>query len=180
MPDDGGSPAKRRWQLSAKGLAGLVAFITGAVTLAFTLSPALKPDPGNAVNAKLDVLAIEPATYRQWVARLGDTSGTDDDPELLDSRGFIVYLQVEVAGRKRKDLRLVQSRYLTGPDRRYKPQVPAQEAATFRSETPSDRWVALLFANPPPAKGKFFERYELYDHHTLLSFADTPARPGNP
>jgi hypothetical protein len=171
------STGRRRWHLSAAGIAGLVAFITGVVTLIFTLSPSLKPDPGNAISAKLDVIGIEPATFKDYQRRLGDAAPKplETDPQALKRRGFVVYLGVEVNGRKRRDIELLQATYDARTHRRL---YPAERSLTFRSDTPSDRWVAPLFVIPPAIDGQFFQRYELYDRNVILAIADTPRRRG--
>jgi hypothetical protein len=164
----------KRWHLSSAGIAGLVGLVTGIVTLAFTLSPSLAPDPGNSISAKMNVLTIEPATNEDYTGRLRVPA--DRDPLVRASQGYIVYLEVEVNGRKRKDIRLLQSVYSVRGRRRLN---PAEPTLHFRSDTPSDRWVAQLFIPTAAVKGRFFARYELYDRDVMLAFADTPPRPGN-
>jgi hypothetical protein len=172
----GKDPADKRWHLSTPAIGALIAAVSGAVTLAFTLSPSLAPDPGNAISAELHVVRVEPhAAYRSWARRVG-YDGPRASADLLSQRdGFIVYLQLQVIGRKRHDLNLRKATYLS--DRRTRWENFPPEVA-FQSETPNDRWVASLFVPSPGLHKRFFVRYELYDRHVMLAVADTPALPG--
>lgn len=165
-------PARRHWHLSTPAVAGLVALVSGVVTLAFTLSPSLKPDPGNAISATLEVLSVEPgASYASYAGRLGHLK-PDAGPSLsAEKNGAIVYLQIEVNGRKRHGLEMRDAIYLARDGRRYRTLPPELE---FQSQTPSDRWVAALYVVNPGLHRKFFVRYELVDRDIILAVAKTP------
>ena len=165
-------PARRRWHLSTPAIAGLVALVSGVVTLVFTLSPSLKPDPGNAISAKLTVLSVEPhASYASYTGRLGDLKPDAASGLSAEKDGAIVYLQIEVNGRKRHGLEMRDAIYLHGSGRRYRALPPELE---FQSQTPSDRWVAALYVVNPGLHRKFFVRYELVDRDVILAVAKTP------
>jgi hypothetical protein len=146
------------------------------VTLLFTLSPSLKPDPGEAINATLKVLTIERhARYGDYLERLGDTAPTTKvAPVVLDQRGYIVNLGVTVNGRKRHDVKLRKTHYVAHSNRRY---TKPQKVGEFRSDTPSDTWVVPVFVVAPEMEAdfKFFEHFELFDGDTILAIADTRA-----
>jgi hypothetical protein len=165
------STPRKRWHLSTPAIAGIVALVSGLVTLVFTLSPSLKPDPGEAINAKLSVLTVEPhARYRDYLQRLGDAGPPTKKiaPEVLDEVGYIVNLGVVVNGRKRRSLALRKADYVARSGRRYS---AAEDVGTFRSDTPSDGWVAPVFVVDPGFR--FFERFELVDRGIMLAIADT-------
>jgi hypothetical protein len=167
--------AGRRWHLTTPAIAGLVALVSGIVTLAFTLAPSLKPDPGTAISASLAVVKVEPhARYSAFLRRLGGDAPRERDRAVLEEQGYIAYLRVEVVGRKRKSMRLRYATYVARSGRRYE---SAQDVLSFKSDTPSDRWVAPVFVVDPGLDGRFFARFELYDHDVMLAVADTPPLP---
>jgi hypothetical protein len=163
------SDERKRSRLSTAAIAGIVALVTGFVTLLFTLYPGLRPDPGEAISAKLSVVTIERhARYSAYLKRLGDAAPKVDNPDVLAQVGFIVNLGVTVNGRKRQDVKLRHAAYVANSDRRFNKMRTIGE---FKSETPSDTWIVPVFVvHPGP---KFFERFELYDGDTLLALADT-------
>jgi|GEM_PF-5586574 len=162
----------KRWHLSTAAIAGLVAVASGVVTLAFTLAPWLKPDPGLQINGSLRVLTVEPhAVYKDFLARLGDGAPVQKDRSVLGEKGYVTYLRVDVNGRKRRDVELRQATYLVGSGRRY----DSDSVLGFKSDTPSDRWVATAFVIDPGVGQDFFVRYELVDRGTILAIADTHA-----
>lgn len=173
-----GKQAQKRWHLSTPAIAGLLALVSGAVSLAFTLSPSWKPDPGNNINAELRVLRVEPGvTVRDLVQRLG-THAPDSlkhlEPAVLDDPGHIVYLRIKVEGRKRHKVEIQQSTYYKGSGKRFE---SLGSPLGFTSETPSDTWVAQLFVIDPAVDKQYFARFELYDGATILAIADTRALP---
>jgi len=150
-----------------------VALVSGAVTLLFTLSPSLKPDPGESISAKLDVLSVEPhARYGAYLNRLGKLGAPlrkkVTDPEVLGDVGFIVNLGIVVNGRKRRDMKIGQATYVVRSGRRYR---TSPTVATFKSDTPSDAWVVPVFVRDRDFR--FFERFELFDRDVMLAIADT-------
>lgn len=170
------SKEKKRWHLSTPAIAGLVALVSGMVTLLFTLSPSLKPDPGEAISAKLEVLTFERhVRYSDYLERLGDNAPKAKVArEVLDEVGFIVNLGITVNGRKRHDIELTKTHYVAGSRRRF---TPPQPLLGFESETPSDAWVFPAFVVAPEMEAgfKFFEHFELVDGDTILAIADTRA-----
>ncbi|MEN0015027.1 MAG: hypothetical protein AAGC46_16790 [Solirubrobacteraceae bacterium] len=169
-------PPRQRPRLTVAAFGAVIAVATAALGLAYSLSPSLKPDPGTSVSAELRVMTVEPdARYGDWVARLPAAQRRDAagiPKEVLDARGFIVYLQVQVDGRKRHEIEMTQGLYSV----RSRAQLVAPENVLgFTSDTPSDRWVATAFVHDPGFGEKVFGRYELLDHGVILAFADTTA-----
>lgn len=168
---------RRRRGPSVAAVGGLIALVTAAIGLAFTLWPSLTPDPGTSISADLRVVTIEPhARYRDWLNRLPAsqrvTSAGTIPTEALNARGYIVYLQVQVDGRKRHEIAMTQSIYSAN---NHFQLVPAENVLGFTSDTPSDRWIATAFVHDPGFGKAIFGRYELVDRGTILALADTGA-----
>jgi hypothetical protein len=162
--------AGKRWHLSTPAIAGLLAIVSGVVTLFFTFSPSSLPDPGENINATMKVLAVEPhVTYGQLLDQTGQTT---KDPAERTYKGSIIYLSIEVKGRKRKRVTLEKTIHRAPNGSR----IDEPDAVLgFTSETPSDRWVAPVFEVDPLLGQRFFVRYELFDRDTILAIAETPS-----
>jgi hypothetical protein len=152
-----------------------IAVVASAVALAFSAWPALRPDPGEVLAAKLHVETVEPAVrldeYLQRTGQRLEQAGQSD----LRTRGFVVYLRIRIEGRKRAGLELHQVLYRASTGRRIRDQAVTTDAY-FRPETPNDEWIYQVFViEPPPYDFGVFVRLELFDRESLLAFADTPA-----
>jgi hypothetical protein len=158
------------WSSSATA----VAVVASAVALAFSLWPALRPDPREVLAAKLHVETVEPGVslgaYQQRVGqRVKGASRAD-----LRTRGYVVYMQIQIEGRKHRDLVLDQVLYRASTRRRIVDQGPTRDSY-FQSDTPNDRWIAQVFVLEPPYDFPVFVRMELFDsNNSLMAFADTP------
>lgn len=135
--------------------------------------PALRPDPREVLAAKLHVETVEPAVtldayLRRTRQHLEGATQTD-----LRTRGYVVYLQIQIVGRKHGDLVLEQILYRASTQRRILDQGPTRDAF-FQPDTPNDRWIAEVFVPEPPYEFAVFVRLELFDGDSLMAFADTP------
>jgi hypothetical protein len=149
-----------------------VAVAASAVALAFSAWPALRPDPREALAARLDVEIIEPAvTFGEYLRRTGHSVAAASAADLR-ARGYIVYLRVRIVGRKHGDLKLDQVLYRASTGRRISDQGPTQDAY-FRPDTPNDEWIYQVFVLNPPYDFPVFVRLELFDGDSLMAFADT-------
>ncbi|MCW2999152.1 MAG: hypothetical protein JWN65_2701 [Solirubrobacterales bacterium] len=173
------SPAKdkRRWRLSTAALAAIIALGSSVVGLLFTLAPSLKPDPGNSINAEMKVLTVDPnVTYHQLLHRFPNAkalrkSPYATDPDIKDTPGVIAYTGITVDGRKRHDLQLRTSVYVAKTHRRVGDA--SNIDADFKSDTPSDHWVATPWAADPGLHKPYFVRVELWDRDVMLAYVDT-------
>lgn len=152
--------------------------VASAVALAFSAWPALRPDPRELIAAKLRVEAVEPAvTFGDYLRRTGYRVKGARASDLLRARGYVVYLQTKIEGRKHGDLLLNQVLYRASTGRRIPDQGPTQDAY-FRADTPNDQWINQVFVPDPPYDFAVFVRLEMFDGKALLAFADT--RPLGP
>jgi hypothetical protein len=153
--------------------AAAVAVVASAVALTFSVWPSLRPDPRDVLAAKLHVETVEPAvTLGSYLRRTGqhiEGAGRSD----LRARGYLVYLQIQIEGRKHGDLVLDQVLYRALTRRRIPDQGPTQDTL-FTADTPNDRWIAQVFVLEPPYDFPVFVRLELFDRNSLMAFADTP------
>ena len=153
--------------------ATVIAVVASGVALAFSAWPALRPDPRDVLAAKLHVETVEPAvTLRQYLQRTNQhVKGATES--VLRHTGHVVYLRIQIQGRKHGNLQLHQVLYRASSGRRIGDQGPTEDAF-FRPDTPNDEWIVQVFV-PGPAYGfPVFVRLELFDGNSLMSFADTP------
>jgi hypothetical protein len=165
---------KRAW---ATFLAVLAAG-PASVGLVFTLWPGLAPDPGDRLAAELHATTIDRnVTLREYLTDLGERSaGKPVTP------GAVVYVSVNIQGRKHHDLKLFYRVYDDASRVRVRPaDVPGlgpigREAASyFRADTPNDRWIAPVWIPSSSGVGRVFVRFELYDGDSMLAFTDSHA-----
>jgi len=76
---------------------------------------------------------------------------------ILRARGYVLYLQVSIKGRKHGDLRLDQVLYRASTRRRIADQGPTQDAY-FRPDTPNEQWIHQVFVPNPPYDFAVFVR----------------------
>ena len=153
-----------------------IAVVASAVALAFSLWPSLTPDPRTVLAASLKVRTVEPGvTYRSFLERVGeDVDGVSS--RLLGARGYVVYAQIRIEGRKHGSLTISKVRYAAASGRRI-PGQTQREDSHAEADTPNDQWIHPVFVLAPPYDYPVFIRLELYDGDTLLAFADTPPLP---
>lgn len=150
-----------------------VAVVASLVALTFSAVPALRPDPRDVLAAKLKVETVEPAvTLREYLRRTRQRLEGASDSHLR-ARGYVVYLQIQITGRKHGDLELHQVLYRASTGRRISDQGPTQDAL-FRPDTPNDQWINQVFVPAPPYGFPVFVRLELFNGDSLMAFADTP------
>jgi hypothetical protein len=152
--------------------ATVIAVVASAVALAFSAWPALRPDPRDVLAAKLHVETVEPAVtlgdyLRRTHQHLEGASSSD-----LRTRGYVVFLQIQIEGRKHGGLELHQVLYRASTGRRISDQGPTQDTF-FRPDTPNDQWIDQVFVPTPPYDYPVFVRLELFDGESLMAFADT-------
>jgi hypothetical protein len=159
------------WHVTGTVVAGL----TGAVALAFTLWPGLTPDPRAISAASMSVQKVEPRVS------LGDYDTEYNRAELAtlepfekDLPGNIVYVLIKVEGKKHGNVSLDKVDYGWPGGRRLSPATKLPSGRGFRPDTPNDQWVAPIWVSDPGLSVPFFERLLLFDGATLLAVADTP------
>jgi hypothetical protein len=149
-----------------------IAVVVSGVALAFSAWPQLRPDPQEVRSARLHVDSVEPAVtldeyLRRTASRLEGAS-----PQDLRTRGYVVFLGIQIEGRKYGSLELHQVLYRASTGRMIRDQGPTLDLY-FRADTPKDRWINQVFVPNPPYDYRVFVRLELFDHHTLMAYADT-------
>jgi hypothetical protein len=157
--------------------ATVIAVVASGVALAFSAWPALRPDPRDVLAAKLHVETVEPAvTLRQYLQRTNQHL-TGATASVLRHTGHVVYLRIQIQGRKHSDLELHQVLYRASTGGRIGGQTRTEDAF-FRPDTPNDEWIVQVFVPGPAYDFPVFVRLELFDGDSLMSFADTPPMPG--
>lgn len=170
----------------------LVALVSSAVALAFTLWPGLAPDPGTTYRAEVAVFAIErgvtfeeylhrvafsPVRYRERRAQILHALGTPPGEQagMLTLAGQLVYVESTVEGFKRRSVTLRWSLYDARSRRRVPgPSFADRPAQRLDLDAPTDRTMQLVWIPPPPSSGPYFVRVGLYDQReTLLDLADS-------
>jgi hypothetical protein len=162
------------WSLAGTG----VALATGAVALAFTLWPALTPDPRTMLSASVIVEAVEPGvTLGSYLARYepAQLKGRLTEPQTTANRqpGDIVFLHVQVQGRKHGTLTLDTFTYDWATKRATSPDETPVGGRGFKPDTPDDQWIAPVWVADPQLGEPFFVRLSILDRGVLLAFADT-------
>jgi hypothetical protein len=150
-----------------------VAVIASVVALAFSAWPALRPDPRDALAARLHVETVEPAVTLDEYLQRTDLHLDAATPSALRTRGHVVYLHVQIEGRKHADLELHQVLYRASTRGRIRDQGPTRDGF-FRADTPNDQWIYEVFVPDPPYDFAVFVRLELFDGRSLLAIANTP------
>lgn len=156
----------------------ILAAVSGGLALLFQLSPDLTPDPRTKLAGQIRVVAVDrEVTLREYQRRIGDDT-RDFGRGLLRSRGYVVYLDVKIQGRKHRSVRLLYSLY----DARTRRRVPGfgdvEPLIPFRADTPDDEFVAQIFVQHSGFPGqKVIVRFELRDRETVLAVTDTDALP---
>jgi hypothetical protein len=162
---------KRAWAT----FGAFIAVGPATVALIFTMWPGLKPDPADRLAAEMTAVTVDPkVTFAQFLRYLGKRPDADAKAA---SRfpGAVVYVRIQVHGRKHRNLDLYYSLYRAGSKTRYSaPEVNRAKASYFSADTPDDQWIAQVFVPNPPAFDKVFVRLELYDHDSMLAVADSP------
>ena len=164
--------ARAAWASSAT----TVAVIASVVALAFSLWPSLRPDPRTVLAASMKVQTVEPSvTYRDFLKRVSEDPGQLDD-RVLRARGYVVYLQIKIEGRKHGGLTLNQLRYEAATGQRISGESAVRDS-NAEADTPNDQWIHPVFVLEPPYDYPVFIRLELFDDDTLLAYADTSPLP---
>ena len=163
---------KRRIPKLAKALPFLVA-IPGIAAFVWQLNPDWKPDPRNQLQASVKAIAVDrDVTPRQFINYRG-LSAAGFRKEQLDLPGEVVYLLIEVEGRKGHTVDARFSLYNFKTGQRVDPFVnlPLQG---YQPRTPEDRSVqAAWIPSPVGPRRVYFARIELLDGDTTLAIADT-------
>lgn len=156
--------------------AAVIAVFASALALAFSLWPSLSPDPRTVLAASIKVQTLEPGvTYRDFLQRVGEDLG-QVRPSVLRARGYFVYLQIRIEGRKHGSLRVNKLYYAAATGRRIPGQTRPQDSSA-EAGTPNDQWIHPVFVLKSPYEYPVFVRLELFDDDTLLAYADTPTLP---
>ncbi len=163
-----------------RAMATLIAALAaapGVLALCFQLWPVLRPDPRDQLAAELTALTVDrDVALRDFLARSG-TAARGVDRISLRGRGYVVYLKVQIRGRKRHDLKLRESVYRVSTGHRVSGSSDVL-SSYFKADTPNDQWIQPVFVPIPYVRGEIFVRFELKDGATVLAFADTDAMPG--
>lgn len=149
-----------------------IAVAASVLALAFSAWPALRPDPQEVLSARLHVHSVEPGvTLDEYLRRTGyRIAGAS--PQVLRTTGYVVFLGIQIEGRKHGSLELHQLLYRASTGRVIRDQGPTLDAY-FRADTPNDRWIDQAFVPDPPYDYPVFVRLELFDHPSLMAYADT-------
>jgi hypothetical protein len=178
-------PSRRSslWKkLTFATLGVVVALASSSVALVFTLWPGLKPDPGLNFAADVSVFGVDRGVlFGDYLRRTTFTPkelarARDGYPaSLLRVRGEVVYVQSTLEGFKRRSVVLRWSLYDARSKQRLRGENFSQiSAAQLHLEAPTDRTVQEIWLPPPPGKGPYFVRVELYDKRgVLLAVADS-------
>jgi hypothetical protein len=163
---------RRRLPSPAKLLPFLVA-IPGLVAFLWQVNPDWKPDPRNKLEASVRAITVDRnVTPRQFI-KFRELSAAGFRKEQLDQQGAVVYLLIEIDGRKghRVDARFSIYDFKTG--QRVDPfiNLPLQG---YEAKTPEDRSVqAAWLPTPIGPHRQYFARIELLDGDTTLAISDT-------
>jgi hypothetical protein len=179
--DSVGRAGKTTWALGV----AIVALLSSAASLAFTLWPQLKPDPRDSVAANLSVFAVDPEVS------LGDFftrayGGATEVPKSLQvppvERGFkgdVVYVRTRVDGFKHRRVRLMASIYLASTQERIAVPVGLEGVRTITLDTPSTSTVQLFWILGLDHEPRVFVRIEMYDGTRMLAVTDSPVISNN-
>jgi len=183
-----------RWaalRMAPATLTALVALVSSAIALAFTLWPRLAPDPGTTYRAQVSVFAVErgvtgaqfvqrsafsPAHRRELrAALLGMLGVSGAGAGVLPAHGAMAYVASTVEGFKHGSVVLRWSLYDARTLRRVSfGGFGDVMAARLDLDAPTDRTMLTLWIPPTPGPGPFRLRVALYDtHETLLDVADS-------
>jgi hypothetical protein len=169
--------SKRRLSVTAIGT--LIALISAAVALVFTLWPGLRPDPRSNREAEVAVFAVERGvSYGDYLRRTQREPDPRIDPAL---RGELIYAEARVQGFKRQTVLLRWSAYHADTRTRYRaPALEDVRDSERTQETPTDRFVQPIWVFPVHCTDRqFFVRVELVDSNGLtLAVADSKAFRG--
>jgi hypothetical protein len=174
-------------------LTAAIALAGSLISLAFTLWPALKPDPLDQVGAALSVVAVEPnVKIDDWAKHAFPTSWQDElkdifgkprpTPGELDNRGAVIYVRTQVDGYKHRSVRLrwTVHKVSTGSRVRYEELIgDAPRVPDLEMDAPDRSSVQLLFI--PSLKDiedpQVFVRIELVDVEGSGTLAVTDTGP---
>jgi hypothetical protein len=155
-----------------------VAVIASGVALTFTLWPGLAPDPGGVLAASMAVQTVEPrATLGSFLARFHPDQLKRLNADELAPMGFVVYVRVQIQGKKHGRLSLDELNYDWRSKRPLSVESPPS-AVGFQPDTPNDQYVAPVWVADPQLSRAFFVRLMLFDGRVMLAFADTPRLQG--
>lgn len=195
MTGPAGEPDAKTRRLSSTAWAILTAAIALAgsvVSLAFTLWPALKPDPLDQVGAALSVVAIEPnVRIEDWAEHAYPKSSQKvlqgifgverPSPGNLDNRGAVIYVRTQVDGYKHRSVSLLWRlhKVKTGSRLPYERLiVNAPRIPQLNVDAPDRSSVQMLFIpslDRVPPELAVFVRVELVDGSGTLAITDTPS-----
>jgi len=159
-----------------KTLAATLGLLTAAVGIVFAVDPALRPDPRTRQAASLQAVALDQGiTVWGFARRIGYT-GALQFPNAC-APGSVAYVQENIEGFKDRHtvLRYVTYNATTG-ERVNTPQTYSTDKETalpLVSHAPSDQSVSLSWVEWPPAPGRYFVRFELFDGDVFLGLVDT-------
>jgi hypothetical protein len=168
----------------AKALPFLVA-IPGLAAFVWQLNPDWKPDPRNQLQASVKAIAVDRNVTPRQFMKFREISQAGFRKEQLDLPGEVIYLLIEIEGRKGHTVDARFSLYNFKTGQRVDPfiNLPLQG---YQPQTPEDRSVqAAWIPSPIGPRRQYFARIELLDGDTTLAIADTQrfagsALPGSP
>jgi hypothetical protein len=173
-----GKPAEGRSRRALGTGVAIIAAISGGLALLFQISPDLTPDPRTKLAGQIRVVAVDrEVTLREYQQRIRDDT-KDFSRDLLRSRGYVVYLDVKIQGRKHRSVRLLYSLYDARTRRRVRGFGDVEPLIPFQADTPDDEFVAQIFVQHSGIpRQRVVVRFELRDRETILAVTDTDPLP---
>jgi hypothetical protein len=167
------------------GLATAVALMTSAISLLFTLNPALRPQgPPEKLGGTITKVALAEGVkyyrYRNDVYGSLDPKNDKDLREHFDQVGTMVFARVELQGFRERTYSVTPVLYNAATTQPYEPSGPARVDRLYsvsQALTPSASTDALTFrcwigADLPT--GRYFVRVGLFDDGLSTSITSGP------
>jgi hypothetical protein len=89
-------------------------------------------------------------------------------------KGNVVYVHIQVQGKKHGNVTLDKVDYDWASRRRLSAPESLPSNRGFRPDTPNDQWIAPVWVSDAAQTAPFFERLLLFNGKVLLAFVDTP------
>jgi hypothetical protein len=187
------APAKPPvWRSLLAGAPGAVlAFATGLVALLFTLFPSLKPFEATELSANIRVVDVDRAVTRdQWRHRIAEGDPVRYEEIVAEERktskfkdkcgrgaepGFVLYVETDAKGFKRREL-LVRAAIYDADTRRRVEGVDEEfrVLASLPIDAPTARSVQQIWLWEPGVSRRYLARVQIYDRSDhLLAFDDS-------
>jgi hypothetical protein len=187
---------RRAFAMSGTMLTALVALISGALALFFTIRPDLTPDPRTHLGASASIFAVddgvtlasflerrraivsdeEYAKEKQaYIRQAAAGAGGDDGSSVLTLPGEDVFVNATIQGFKSRSVAMLASMYDADKRTRVRElsDVPVFQQ---RVEAPSDQSVVEFWLSAPPVNvRRYFVRVQVYHRGdgVLLGIADS-------